>query len=84
LPWSLCQWRRLLTTDQVDLSALADIDPETGDAWDRRPTGIGIKAEHICVEFPHGFDLRRFGIDADGMVVDFQNANAHDITLSTG
>jgi ABC-type uncharacterized transport system substrate-binding protein len=81
LPWSLRQRRRLLTTDQVNLAALADIDPETGHAGDRRATGIGFEAEHIRVEFACSFDLRRFGIDADGMVVDFEDTNGHVASL---
>src|SRR6516164_11667750 len=61
----------------MNLPTLSDIDPETGHTWDRGATGIGFEPEHIPVEFLHGFELWRFRIDADGVVVDFENADAH-------
>src|SRR6516162_3788539 len=60
LSGSLGKRRWLLTTDQMNLPTLSDIDPETGHSWDLWATGIGFEPKHILVEFPHGFELWRF------------------------
>jgi hypothetical protein len=73
----------LIPADQMDLTTLPDIDPETGHTGYGRATGIGFETEHILVELLHGVELRRLGVDADGMMVDFENADAHK-TLPPG
>ena len=61
----------------MNLSTLSDIDPETGHTWDLGAAGIGFEPEHILVEFLYSFELRRFRVYSDGMVVDFEYADAH-------
>jgi hypothetical protein len=43
----------------------------------RRATGIGFETEDVLVKFLHGIELRRFRVDPDSMMVDFENTNAH-------
>jgi hypothetical protein len=59
------------------LPAPSDIDPKTGNVGYRGTTRIGFETEHILIKSLHGIELWRFRVDPDGMMVDFENANAH-------
>src|SRR6516164_8805864 len=77
LPRPFGERRRLRAADQMDLPAGAGIDPEAGHARDRGPAGIDIEAEHSFVEMLYGVELGLLRVDADRVVVDFENANGH-------
>jgi hypothetical protein len=77
LPWTLREGRRHGPADKVELSGLADIHPEAGDAPEVRPACVGSEAEETLVKVEVCSKILRSIIDTDGVMMDFDNSDWH-------